>query len=622
MSLSRPSFWAALAAGPVVKSITLASLFAVAPSTFADDSSAAVEEEVIVTAFRLPTDLSKTGSSIFVLEQEQIKQRGFVYLTDALMSIPGVTINQNGAFGGQASARIRGASSDQTLVLLDGIVINDTSTPGGSFNFGTMDLSNVERMEVLKGPQSTLWGTDAIGGVINIVSKNPESELGGNFGIQAGSFGTMNMKGSVTAGNALGSFRLDLSDSNSVGLSKADEEDGNSEEDSFEATTVSASVNVNLPGDSLLQITHRESETETEFDSFGVATGVQDGDELSIVDRQTSQVRLTIPALSGRLSNTLVYGRTETERNNFTDGVAGFSADGESEIFQYQGTYQINDQQQISIGFEDESAEANSNDSDIQGIYALYQISPIDSVTVSMGVRQDDHSEFGEETVGRISAAWEVNSSLDLQASWGEGFKAPSIFQTTFFCCGATAPNANLVAETSESFDFGFIWRFNDNGVLAITYFDQDTENQIDFSFAVGGYENIAEVDSTGFEIAFDYAFSNTLSLRSNLAYIDSEDGNGNELVRIPEVTGDVALTWTAMPDFNTTLAVIYNDDEEDSRGTVDSWTRVDASGVWQISDNFEFTARLENLTDRDYQQIFGYGTPGRSGYIGFNYFF
>ncbi len=239
-----------------------------------------------------------------------------------------------------------------------------------------------------------------------------------------------------------------------------------------------------------------------------------------------------------------------------------------------------------------------------------------------MGVRQDDHSEFGKETTGRISAAWAATDTVDVQASFGEGFKAPTIFQRTFFCCGAAAPNPNLSAETSEAFDLGVTWQFNDAGRVAVTYFNQETENQIDFDFAIGGYLNRAEVDSQGIELALDYQITDSLYATTNLTYIDSEDENGDELVRTPELTGDLALLWNVNDSLSTTLSVTYNDDEEDSRGTVDAWTRLDLSAVWRPNETVEMFARFENLSDRNYQQIFGYGTPDRSAYVGFNYRF
>ena len=158
------------------------------------------------------------------------------------------------------------------------------------------------------------------------------------------------------------------------------------------------------------------------------------------------------------------------------------------------------------------------------------------------------------------------------------------------------------------------------DALLSATYFDQNTQDLINFSFAVGGYENIAEVDSNGVELEFSYAFSDAWTVTTNLTYLDSEDGSGDEQVRLPEITVDLALSWKPSEAIRSSLVVIYNDEEGDSRGTVDSWTRADLSASYQLSKNIELFARIENLFDEDYQQIFGYGTPERSGYIGARY--
>ena len=225
-------------------------------------------DEVIVEAFRLPATLSETGSSVWVVDESLIKARGYVQMTDVLTSVPGLTINQNGTFGGQASARIRGASSEQTLVLLDGVMINDVSTPGGGFNFGTFDVSDVARVEVLKGPQSTLWGSDAIGGVVNIVSKSPSEGFNADVGVMAGSFGALQNQVALSGGNDTGDFRLSFNDISTDGISKADEDDGNTEKDGFDSRTLSLKGGVNLPADARLQVSYRATDADTEFDSF------------------------------------------------------------------------------------------------------------------------------------------------------------------------------------------------------------------------------------------------------------------------------------------------------------------------------------------------------------------
>ncbi len=601
--------------------VTIASS-AVASTAFADETDTNMDE-VVVEAFRLPTPLRDTGASIWIVDEALIKSRGYIHMTDALASAPGVTVNQNGPFGGQATARIRGASSDQTLVLVDGIMVNDTSTPGGGFNFGVFDVSDVERIEVLKGPQSTLWGSDAIGGVINIVSKTPEAGLNGDVSASGGSFGTQQYRASVEGGNETGDFRISYSDISTDGISKADADDGNTEEDGYDAETISFKGGINLPGDARLTVNYRQTDGDTEFDSFGLATGTQDGDEHSETLLTTAQVSLTFPLFDDRLQNTLKYGDMNIDRDSFSNGAPSFSSEGERHVIQYQGTYTFDSDHYLSAGLEDEESDNGVESFSSIGLYALYQFSPIEDATVSMGIRQDDHDEYGSETVGRLSAAWAVTDSIDLRASWGEGFKAPTIFQTTFFCCGATGPNSDLKPESSEAFDVGLDWAFpNGRGGMSVTAFRQDTENQINFSFAVGGFENIDEVASKGIELAIDYQLTETLSAATNVTYLNSEDGNGQDLILIPRWTADLAFKWQATASLNTTLAVVYNDEEDDIRGTVDSWTRIDLSAVYTLNEHIELFGRIENASDENYQQTFGYGTPERSGYVGVTYAF
>jgi vitamin B12 transporter len=405
------------------------------------------------------------------------------------------------------------------------------------------------------------------------------------------------------------------------GISKADEEDGNEEEDGFDSQTLSVKAGLNLGKAARLDVFYRNTDASTEFDSFGVVTGVQDGNERSDTDQTSTQATLNFNLFSGRLENTLTFGHTEIERKNLTDGISSFSADGDRTLFRYQSSFAISETQLLSVGYETEESESGNDDTTIDGAFALYRFEPLENVTLSFGVRRDDHDTYGTETVGRIAAAWQISESLLLHSSWGEGFKAPTLFQTTFFCCGATSANTGLKAEYSDAYDVGMSYEFADGDALfRATYFDQNTQDLINFSFSVGGYENIAEVDSSGVELEFSYAFSDAWVIATNLTYLDSEDGSGNEQVRLPEITADLSLSWKPSEALRSSLVVIYNDEEGDSRGTVDSWTRADLSASYQLSKNIEVFARIENLFDEDYQQIFGYGTPERSGYIGARY--
>lgn len=578
-------------------------------------------DTIVVTATRLGQTNTETGSSISVITAENLEALGVIYALDAVAQAPGVTINSNGAFGGNASVRIRGASSEQTLVLIDGIPVNDPTSPGGGFNFARLDTENIERIEVLKGPQSTLWGTDAIGGVISITTKAPTETLGGELFAEAGSFNTFRGGASISNAGDAGDFRLALVSVTSDGISKADEENGNSEEDSFDSLTVSAKGGLNLPGNARLSADVLLTNADTEFDSFqfGAQGNVADGDELSETEETAANVSLTLPALDDRLENLFLIGYSDIERENFSDGVSSFQAEGERLLYRYQGTYTANERHRLAFGAERENTEANDDDTSIDGLFGLYEFSPIDGVNVTAGIRRDDHDRFGAETTTRLAGAWQLGERVSVRASWGEGFKAPTLFQTTFFCCGATAPNDALIPETSEALDAGIEWRSaNDRLQLGATVFRQDTENLIDFDFAIGGYLNIAEVESVGVELAGDFALSDTVSVSLDYAFIDAEDGDGNTLTRLPEHSGDLTVSFDPDGPFSGAVLVRYNGSETNTdTTTLDSWVRVDLTGRYIVSDRWEVYGRVENLFDEEYQQILGYGTPGVSGSVG-----
>lgn len=596
------------------RSLLLASaaIFSLFTPALAQDKD---DETIIVTGTRLPQPLAEAGTSIDVIGTETLESHDFVF--DALASAPGVTVNQNGGFGGAASVRIRGAGSEQTLVLIDGVPVNDPSTPGGGYDFARLDTADIDRIEILKGPQSTLWGTDAIGGVISIVTKKPEDGLGGSLFADYGSFNTARGGLSVDGANRTGDFRLAVTGITSDGISKADEANGNTEKDGYEAATLSAKGGLNLPAGARLDATFLSTVADTEFDSFvfGAEGSVGDGDENAESEERTGTVTLSLPLLEGRLENSLQAGFSDIERTNFAGGVESFGAKGQRDILRYQGTLAMGETSRLAFGAEREESEADGQQTSITGLFALYELKPVEGLTLSAGLRNDDHETYGSETTGRAAMAWAVNDLVTVHGSWGQGFKAPTLFQTTYFCCGAAGPNPDLAPETSEGFDAGVDFATADGrGSASITVFSQDTENLITFAFPGGNYQNIAEASSTGVEISASYTLNPWLTLSGNYANIDAEDGDGNALIRVPEHSGEIRADIDPAGPFSGAVIVRHSGDQMDSGGPVDGWTRIDLTGRYQLTGEIELYGRVENLTDEEYQQLLGYGTPGLSG--------
>ena len=579
-----------------------------------------VDDTLVVYGVRLDQPATEVGSSVSVLTADDIEALGSDFVLDAIATLPGVTINQNGSFGGVASVRIRGASSAQTLVIIDGVVVNDPTSPGGGFDFARVDSANVDRIEVLKGPQSTLWGTDAIGGVVNIVTKRPEEGLNGNVFAQAGSFNSLRGGAGIEGANERFDFRLAATGISTDGISKADEINGNTEKDGHDSSTVSAKGGVRLAGDARLQASLLWSDAESEFDSFsfGDQGNVADGDEVSKTEELVGNISLHLPLFDGKLENVILAGYSDIDRQSFSNGLPGFSSKGDRKSYRYQGTLQLNDSNRFAFGAEREDSKANGDNTSINGLFALYELQALDSLTLTAGIRRDDHDRFDAETTGRLAVAYNPHDQVTLRASWGEGFKAPTLFQTTFFCCGATAPNPNLKPETSDAYDIGVTFRTTDaRGEIGLTYFDQDIVDLITFSFGIGGYENIDKATSSGVEIDGHYRLTEWLDAAISYSYIDAKDGAGDTLIRVPEHSGD--LLFSVNPDgrLSGTIQVKYNGEEQDPNGVVASWTRVDLAGRYDLSESVQLYARVENLFDEQYQQIIGYGTPGLSGHVG-----
>ena len=573
-------------------------------------------ENITIRSTRIPAGAKDIGSSLYIISEDQIKARGFKDAIDAISSASGVTSKQNGSFGGVGTIRIRGASSSQTLVLVDGVPVNDSSSPAGGYNFEYLNTSNIQSIEVLKGSQSTLWGSDAIGGVINIYTKQPEST---SFGASAeiGSFGLKRGSADINFAGSNSRFRVSTSKTSVDGISKADEKDGNSEDDGFESESYSMSGSIDL--DSLIlkgSLSYMESQVE--YDSYGFATGVQDGDERSNTDEFIGSISAIFDLFDDKLQNSIFISQSDINRDYYSNGSFSFGAEGKRELIRYQGNIEVNEFNKVAFGLESEESKVDVDESTIDGSFLLYEFRPNSKIIISTGIRNDDHEGFGSKTTRRISGTFKPSDNLIIRSSWGEGFKVPTIFQSTYFCCGATSANSSIRPETSTSYDFGFELFFNEmNSNFSITYFDQDINDQINFSFGVGGYENIDKVNSEGFEIALDYQISKLMSLYLNYSYIDSVDGNGSSLFYVAKDSGEAGLIYEPNNSFSGSIIARYNGSESSSYGKIDSWIRFDVNGSYKLSGTNELYFRIENLLDEEYQQIFGYGTPERSGFIG-----
>jgi len=579
--------------------------------------AAEVAPDVVVTATRTEVSRDQVGSSISVLTAKDIEERQYSFTVDALRSLPGITVSQNAPFGGTASVRIRGAASAQTLVLINGVVVNDPSSPGAGFNFANLDPHDIERIELLRGPQSTLYGSQAIGGVVNIITKRATEPLSVSAFLEAGSFNTLRTGGTVSGRQGETDYLLSLSRIQTNGISKADENQGNIEEDGYNNYTINGNAGSNLTEALRVEGSVRYSESRSEFDAGAGVGG--DGDRVGHTRDLQATGALHLSTFAGQLENSLTATHAVTDRDNESNGARSFSATGTRTSIEYLGEITMSDQWNAIIGAKAEEVEIRGGTSiRTDSVLGQLQVLPIDGLSLVGGARYDDHETAGGVTTFRFTSAYSLEEmGTVFRASWGEGFKSPTPFQLTFACCGAIGPNTGLKPEESDGWDAGVEQSFAGGKFdLQVNYFQQDVTNQIDF-FG-GRYENIAQVETDGWEFIGTARPYTWLDMRANLTHQAAKDlSTGDQLIRVPANLATLDITTRPMDRLSIGGAVTYNDRETDGANIVQDWVRVDLRTAYQLNDEVEFYGRVENLFDAQYQDVLGYGTPGVSGYIG-----
>ena len=582
-----------------------------------DDTSK--PDEIIVKSTRSNSNVYQLGSSVEIISAEEIKKNSFNFVSEALQTSSGVYVSQTGSFGGTATVRIRGASSDQTLVLIDGVPISDPSSPGGGYDFSSLLTSNIDRIEILKGSQSTLWGSDAIGGVINIVTFENASIPNIHLNTEIGSFNTEKIGTDFNIANEHNSLFLSYDSYKSDGISKADKRDGNSEKDGIGSRSYLLKTNHNIFNSEISSnINYRESDVD--YDGYGFATGVTDSDENTKGRQLNWSLLLRKAFLDDQLVNSILFGESEIDRKYYTNNILNFSAKGERRFIRYVGNYSLNDNNSFTFGFENEEVTTSGVDFDTRSIFLLYETLISKNFGFSLGLRGDDRNNLASQETPKITAFYNLNDEWRLRANWGEGFKLPTIFQSTFFCCGAEKPNENLLPETSEGYEIGIDYKSNENfNKIGVTFFDQDISNMIDFSFSIGGYENIKKVYSKGIEVNFVSQLKDNITISGSFTKLDSENEFGSRLSRLPEEKGNLNIDFSLGLKNNFYISLFYNGDEVDPRGEVSDWFRSDLNFSRNISDKAKIYFKVKNIFDEEYQDIYGYGTEERSFSIGIN---
>jgi len=578
----------------------------------ADDPDVALPE-VLVTATRLPAIVADTPGAR-VIDRATIEQRGAVFAADILGDVPGLSVVRSGAFGGVAQVRMRGASPGKTLVLVDGVPVNDPAEINGAFDFSGLELSDIERIEVLSGPQSSLWGSDAIGGVIAFTTRDLD---GLEAGLEAGSFSTV--RGRLAAGVSTEQYGFGawLSHFDTDGISAADEADGNPEADGFTSTTIGARGRYAFSPGAAVDGSIRRTEGEGDLDGYPApAYALADTLDTQSSEQWSGFGRLRLKALG--LAHQFTVSASDISRESVSSFASVFEAERQVVRWQADGTAAG---VAFVVGAEREDTEGSLSSGLAETLgttsaFATGRIEPMDRLSLTGALRFDDTDDFGSKTTGRVSGAFEAGGGFVLSAAWGSGFKAPSISQAVCDFCYAPLPWPVLRPETAEGYEAAVGWS-SSGGRLdgRVTAYRLEVEDQI--TYVAGRYVNIARTATDGVELEGRAQLGEGFDLSLAWAWTDARDETtGDRLLRVPEHSGSATLGWTG-ERLSGALTVRGESDQEDSGGVREAFVTANLNGAWALTNKVTLTARIENLTDEGYQQVLGYGEPGRSGYVG-----
>lgn len=596
-----------------------------------------VLDEIVFAANLGEVETLRTGASVEVVTEEDLEQTAETRVADYLARLPGLSVLNNGGIGAQSSLQIRGLGGAYLAVRVDGIDVSDPSQTETQFDFGTLTTADISRIEVVKGSQSALYGSEAVAGVIDITTNRAEEDgTVTRLSLEGGSYATYKGSLNVSTRGERGEAAFTLSRVQTDGFSAADENAGNTEEDGHEATRLSFSAAYDATPDLRIGLSGFLEESESELDGFGAADT-----PVPLTERSERGLRAFAELQTGAVAHEFsvsAFRRKRVETSSFS--VSDFR--GARDEVAYVGEAEISPTLDLVFGLNwvEETAryanapggEASSRTSGgfLQALYA-----PTDRLDVGVTARLDDHSEFGRFETARLNLSFRPDDTLTLRGAVGTGYRAPAVDELYGdYAAFDFVGNPDLVPEESLSAEIGFDKRFAGGASLSATLFSIELENEIsfvscpftdpanlDFSCQPGTISTLENQPGTstrrGLELAADMPVTDSLNIFGNYTYLDAKDADGGKANRVPRHD----LTLGASASFGDRLsgiaAVQHVADYRDGSVAMDDYTVANATLTYQLNDRAEAYLRVENLFDSEYQVLNGYGTSDRAFYVG-----
>ena len=652
---------AAWAADPVSHERAVAAPVPAASAPVATASPVFLLDPVVVTATRVETPLSQTSQAVTIIGQEELVQRQNTDILEELRQVPGFTIIQTGSRGGTTSLLTRGGESDYNLVLVDGVKANRA---GGFFDFDDVTTLGLERIEILRGPHSALYGSDAISSVIQLFTPRGQGPARGFVRFRAGSYKTFEERAGISGGTQRYGYNLSIGRVDSGGIL--------SKNNDYSNTTLASRFDFDPTEQLQLTSTLRYLDsrfhfpTESSGDRFGPLDPHQYSDNRRFILGPRIVYTLTT-WWQQRLQLGLLYDR-RTFRDPVDEGVDSrsfvsntyerrLSADYASTFF-LPAVGQIQPTFTIGGYFEDEHLNQKSDSGgslsrvrpsrNTQAFYSQLLLAWQEQLFVASGFRIDASSIYGTHLTPRFSIAYILpRLQTKLRAGYGEGLKAPSFVQNFGTGSPFVIGNPNLKPEESESWEVGLDQPLLLSPLtldLSLTYFSAEYQNLVAFTFGTSpNYLNVQQARSRGLEVGLRASLNDSLSVRGAYTYLETkvlqagDSGgtvfvNGESLLRRPEHTGSFSLNY-ARERLNANLTFQlkghsvdrdFHTNSSGQRVRLSGYGRVDLALSYRLFENqwglrsLTVEGKARNLFDEDYEEVFGFSTAGATFLVGF----
>lgn len=571
-----------------------------------------------------PTDAATLGSATTVITGEELERRQIRHAGDALRTVPGLAVSRAGGVGSQTQVRVRGAEANQLKVIIDGVEVNSLSA--GDFQFETLLAENIERIEVIRGPQSGVYGANALAGVINIVTKKGTQTPQVSAQVEGGSLGTHGVSASASGAGEHGYLSITAARRETDGFNIArtgGEDDGSTQKTIFARAGIS-------PTDYFrIDVMGRYQENDAEIDPFDPPIDTVGATNLR--EQTLGRISAELDTFEKAWTHKVFADYFEDDFVSRDPVFPPFTNLGERRRFGYLSTLRLTSDvilpashvfvglyEQIDESFESNAGAVSASRGNT-GFAGEYKGAFAEQFYITANIRHDDKDSFEDATTYRLAAAYRIpGMGTRVHASYGKGITDPTFFEQFGFTLDFQG-NPDLKPEESVGWDAGIEQKFLDGRVTAdLTYFEAElTDEIVGFGQTVINQTGVS--DRRGIEFSLSAQLSPELLLNGTYTYTDATDPDGREEVRRPPHSASLSLAYSFL-DGRARLSTdaVYNSERKDddfsnfinpARVTLDDYLLVNVAGSYKLDDNFEVFGRVENLIDEDYEEVFGFST-------------